>query len=123
MKTLYTIIILLFTGTILAQSSKQTIEVHYNLYATDFDNQEYLYQTKQLSIKHSKKVNQLLTELNYIKSVNDIFKETKIDTILIRQNPEQLIKFYDDKYIGWNTQQVGFISEKLSQIETYQKYF
>ena len=123
MKTLHTIILLLFTGTLLAQSSKQTIEVHYNLYTTDFDNQEYLYKTKQLNIKHSKKVNQLLTELNNIKSINQIFKATKIDTILIKQNPEQLIKFYDDKYIGWNTQQVNFISEKLNQIETYKKYY
>jgi hypothetical protein len=123
MKTLHTIILLIFTGTLIAQSSKQTIEVHYNLYATDFDNQEYLYQTKQLNIKYSKKVNQLLSELDNIKSINQIFIETKIDTILIKQNPEQLIKFYDDKYIGWNTQQVNFISDKLSQIETYKKYF
>lgn len=123
MKILHTIILLLFTGTLLAQSSKQTIEVHYNLYATDFDNQEYLYQARQLNVKHSKKVNQLLTELKNTKSINQIFKETKIDTVLIKQNPVQLIKLYDDKYIGWNTQQVNFISEKLSQIETYQKYF
>jgi hypothetical protein len=123
MKTLNTIILLLLKGTLLAQSSNQTIEVHYNLYATDFDNQEYLNETKQLNIKHSKKVNQLLTELDNIESINQIFKETKIDTILIKQNPEQLIKFYDDKYIGWNTQQVNFISDKLSQIETYKKYF
>ena len=123
MKTLYTIILLLFTGTLLAQSSKQTIEVHYNLYATDFDNQEYLYQTRQLNFKQSKKVDQLLNELKNIKSVNQIFKETNIDTILIKQNPEQLIKFYDDKYIRWNAQQVSFISEKLSQIETYKKHY
>jgi len=123
MKTLHTIILLLFTGTLFAQSSKQTVEVHYNLYATDFDNQEYLYQTRKLNYKQSKKVNQLLTELKNTKSINQIFIETKIDTILIKQNPEQLIKFYDNKYIGWNTQQVTFISEKLSQIETYKKYF
>lgn len=86
MKILHTIILLLFTGALIAQSSKQTIEVHYNLYATDFDNQEYLYQTKRLNIKHSKKVNQLLTELDNIKSINQIFIETKIDTILIKQN-------------------------------------
>ncbi len=123
MKTLHTIILLLLTGTLLAQSSKQTIEVHYNLYATDFDNQEYLYQTRQLNFKKSKKINQLLKELNNNKSINQIFRESKIDTILIKQNPEQLIKFYDDKYIGWNTQQVNFISDKLSQIETYKKDF
>ena len=123
MKTLHTIILLLFTGTLIAQSSKQTIEIHYNLYATGFDNQEYLYQSKQLNIKSLKKVNQLLTELNNIKSINQIFIETKIDTIFIKQNPRQLIKFYDDKYIGWNAQQLNFISEKLSQIETYKKYY
>lgn len=123
MKTLHTIILLLFTGTLIAQSSKQNIEVHYNLYATDFNNQEYLYQTKQLNIKYSKKVNQLLRELDNIKSINQIFTEAKIDTILIKQNPNQLIKFYKNKNISWNTQQVNFISEKLSQIETYQKYF
>ncbi|MCU0351633.1 MAG: hypothetical protein MUF43_12545, partial [Flavobacterium sp.] len=123
MKTLHTIILLLLTGTLLAQSSKQTIEVHYNLYATDFDNQEYLYQSRQINIKQSKKVNQLLTVLKNTKSITQIFRETKIDTVLIKQNSRQLIKFYDDKYIGWNTQQVNFISEKLSQIETYRKYF
>jgi hypothetical protein len=123
MKTLHTIILLLFTGTLLAQSSKQTIEVHYNLYATDFDNQEYLYQTRQINIKQSKKVNKLLTELENTKSINQIFRESKIDTVLIKQNPRQLINFYDDKYIRWNTKQVSYISEKLSQIETYQKYF
>lgn len=123
MKTLHTIILLLFTGTLLAQSSKQTIEVHYNLYATGFDNQEYLYQTKQLNFKQSKKINQLINELNNTKSANQIFKETNIDTTLIKQHPEQLIKFYDDKYVRWNAQQVNFISEKLSQIETYEKYF
>jgi len=67
MKILQTIILLLFTGTLLAQSSKQTIEVQYNLYATDFDNQEYLYQTKQLKIEQSKNVNQLLAELKKVK--------------------------------------------------------
>lgn len=123
MKTLHTIILLLFTGTILAQSSKQIIEVHYNLYATGFDNQEYLYQTRQLYFKQSKKVNQLLTELDNIKSINQIFRESKVDTILIKENPGHLIKFYDNKNIGWNTQQVNFISKKLSQIETYKKYF
>lgn len=123
MKTLHTIILLLFTGTLLAQSSKQNIEVQYNLYVTDFDNQEYLYKTRQINIKQSKKVNQLLAELKNVKSVNQVFKETNIDTILIRQNPKQLVKLYDDKYIGWNNQQENFISEKLSQIETYQKYF
>jgi hypothetical protein len=123
MKTLHTIILLLFTGTLLAQSSKQTIEVHYNSYATDFDNQEYLYQTRQLNFKQSNKVNQFLTELKNAKSINQIFRETKIDTILIKENPEQLIKFYDNKYLRWNTQQVSFISEKLSQIETYKKYY
>src|SRR5690606_11705787 len=123
MKTLHTIILLLFSGTLLAQSPKQTIEVHYNLYSTDFENQEYLYQTRQLNFKQSKKINQLLNELNNTKSVNQIFKETNIDTMSIRQNPDQLIKFYDDKYISWNAKQVSFISEKLSQIETYKKYY
>src|SRR5690606_23070452 len=90
---------------------------------TDFENQEYLYQTRQLNFKQSKKINQLLNELNNTKSVNQIFKETNIDTMSIRQNPDQLIKFYDDKYISWNAKQVSFISEKLSQIETYKKYY
>ncbi|MEM0543273.1 hypothetical protein WFZ85_11650 [Flavobacterium sp. j3] len=123
MKILLTIILLLFTKTLLAQSSKQTIEVHYNLYATDFDNQEYLYQTNQINIKQTRKINQLLTELKNTKSITQIFRETKIDTILIKENPERLIKFFKSKNIGWNTKQVNFISKKLGQIEIYQKYF
>jgi hypothetical protein len=123
MNTLQTIILLIFSGTLLAQSPKYTIEVHYNLYATGFDNNEYLYKTSPISIKNSKKINQLISELKNTKSISQLFAETKIDTTLINHNPKQLIKFYSDKYLRWNTQQVDFISEKLSQIETYRKYF
>ncbi len=123
MKILQAIILLLFSGNLLAQSHKYTIEVHYNLYSTDFDNNEYLYRTNQIKIKKSKKVNQLITELESIKSVNKLFAETKIDTTTIRENPKHLLKYYDNKYIGWNIQQVDYISDKLSQLETHKENF
>lgn len=123
MKTLQSIILLLFSGTLLAQSPKYTIEVQYNLYATGFDNIEYLYSSNQIIVKNSKKNNQLISELENTKSINQLFTETKIDTTVISQNPKQLIKYYDDKYIRWNTQQVDYISGKLSKIETYKNYF
>lgn len=123
MKILFTIILLFFTGILFGQSIKQTVEVYYNLYATDFDDQEYLYHTEQLTVKQSKKVDQLVRELENTKSINQVFKESKIDTVLIKDNPIQLIKFYKNKNIGWNPQQINFISDKLSQIESYQEYF
>lgn len=123
MKTLQTIILLFFSGIIFAQSPKYTIEVQYNLYLTNFDNVEYLYKTNQIKVEKSKKVDQLITELKNTKSINNIFGDAKIDTISIIQNPKQLIKFYNDKYISWNIKQIDYISEKLSQIETYKKHF
>lgn len=117
------ILLLLFTTTLFAQSRKYTVEINYNLYATGFDNQEYLYKTNQINVKQSKKIIQLISELNNTKSLNQIFGESKIDTTSIIQNPKQLIKYYNDKYIAWNTKQIDYISEKLSQIETYKNYF
>ncbi|MBF4471576.1 hypothetical protein [Flavobacterium sp. HJJ] len=115
--------ILFFSGTLLAQNTKYTIEINRNLYATDFDNNEYLYRTSKIDIKNSKKINQLISELKNIKSINQLFTETKIDTITILQNPKHLLKYYDNKYIGWNSQQVDYISDKLTQLQTYKKLF
>jgi hypothetical protein len=123
MKILQTVILLLFSGALFSQRPKYTIEVQYNLYATGFDNNEYLYKTNKIKINKSKKVNQLIDELKNTKSINQFFAETKIDTVLITQNPKELIKFYDDKYIDWNNHQINYTSEKLSQIETYKNYF
>ncbi|MFV0148482.1 hypothetical protein OBK08_10965 [Empedobacter falsenii] len=123
MKTLQTIILLILSGTLFAQSPKYKIEIQYNLYASGFDNNEYLYSTSEIKINKSKKINQLISELKNLKSINQLFAETKIDTIKILQNPKQLINFYDDKYIGWNTKQTEYISEKLNQIESYKNYF
>jgi len=123
MKTLQTIIFLFFSGTLFAQSPKYTIEVQYNLYATDFNSNEYLYKTNQINIDESEKVNQLISELKDIKSINRLFAEIKIDTTSINQNPKELIKFYDDKYIDWNNEQIRYTSEKLGQLETYKNYF
>ena len=123
MKTLQAIIILLFSGTLLAQSPKYTIEVKYNLYATDFDNKEHLYESSIITITNPNKVNQLISELKNTKSIDHLLVETKIDTTAIHQNPKQLIKYYDNKFIGWNAQQIDYISEKLSHIETYKEYF
>lgn len=123
MKIIQAIIVLFFSGVLLAQSQNYTIEVTHNLYATDFDDNEYLYNTNKINISKLNKVNQLINELKNTKSSNQLFSETKIDTILISQNPKQLIKYSDDKHIGWNSQQIEYISEKLSQIETYKKYF
>ena len=124
MKTLQTIILLLFTATLFAQNPKYIIEVYHNLYKTDFNNNEFLYNANKIDINNSSnKVNELFNELKNVKSVNYFFSETKIDTTLILQNPKQLIKYCDNEFIGWNPQQIDYISEKLSQIETYKNYF
>lgn len=114
---------MLFYGTLLSQSPNYTIEVTYNLYASGFDNNEYLYKTNSIDLTNSKKVNELIAELNNFKTVNQLFAETKIDTIQILENPKELLKYYNNKYIDWNEKQIEFISEKLSQLETYKNYF
>lgn len=123
MRTLQILILFLFSGSLLAQSPKYSIEVFYNLYATGFDNIEYLYNTEQIKIKNSKKINQIIDELTNTKSISQLFAESKIDTFQIAQNPKNLIKYYDEKDITWNKQQVDFISNKLAEIKTYKENF
>jgi hypothetical protein len=43
--------------------------------------QEYLYQTNQIKVKQSKKINQLISELKNTKSINQLFGETKIEML------------------------------------------
>lgn len=123
MKKLQTIILVLLSGMLFTQSPKISIEIQYNLYATDFDENEYLYKTNQINVDKSKKINQLISELENTKSINQLFADSKIDTTSIIQNPKKFIKYYDDKYIGWNAHQVDYISEKLGELDTYKKYF
>lgn len=123
MKTLQTIILLLFSGIFFAQSPKYSVKIRYNLYVSNIDGNDSLYRTSQINIKKSKGVDQLISELKKRKSFNQIFAETRIDSTVIRQNPKYLLKYYDSKYIGWNTKQVDYISDKLSQLDTYKKYF
>lgn len=123
MRKLQIIILVLLSGMLFAQSPKISIEIQYNLYATDFDNNEYLYSTNQINVDKSKKIYQLISELENTKSINQLFADSRIDTTSIIQNPKKLIKYYDDKYIGWNAHQVNYISEKLGELDTYKKYF
>jgi len=123
MKIVQIIILILLSGNLLSQNTKNHIEVIYNLYATDFDNNEYLYKSNEIKINNTEKVNKLITELNHFKSVNQLFAETKIDTTFIREKPEKLIRYYNNSYIDWNEKQIEFISEKLSQLKTYKDNF
>lgn len=123
MKLFQTIIFVFFTKILFAQNLNYTVDVTYNLYSIDFDNNESLYKTRKIDIKKSKKIKLLIQELINTKSINQLFAETKIDIPAILQNPSQLIKYYDDKYIGWNSQQIKYISEKLNNIDTFKNYF
>lgn len=116
--------VLLFISQIsFAQNTDLRIEITYNLYATGFDNHEYLDQTIQVPIKNTKKVNQLIAELNSYKNTDDIFRQTEIDTLRILNNPKSLIKLYKNKGISWNQHQVDFISKKLQNLNTYKSNF
>lgn len=123
MKLFQTILLIFFSGVLFSQNSKVTINITYNLYATDFDDNESLYKTHRIDIKKSEKINALIAELKNQKSINQLFAETKIDTTTVIENPKTLIKYYDDKYIGWNSQQINYISEKLNNINNFKEYF
>ncbi len=123
MNNLKIILFLFISGILYSQNNEYRIEVTYNLYATGFEGDEYLYLRNKSEITSSKKKNQLIQELNLNKSIDDVFKEIGIDTLKILNNPKSLIKLYKNDRIKWNKQQIEYITEKLSDLDTYMNNF
>lgn len=109
----------MFSKVLFSQTTKHRIEITYNLYANSLEDEEYLYDTKKIYPKSSQKLHQLINELNTIKSFNALFSEIGIDTLRILNNPQSLIKLYNEHNLTWNKQQLNYITEKLGNLETY----
>lgn len=124
-KLLLTILILLgkniYSQTLNSKNYK--IEITYNIYATGFDANEYLYSTSKLEVKDKFKIKKLLSEINNIQSFDYIFDNSQIDTLKIKNNPLELIKNYKRLKIDWNNHQKEFILKKLRNINTYKKFY
>ncbi len=65
----------------------------------------------------------LLKELNDPGNKVDLLKKFNIDTILIKNKPEELLKLYSNKYENpeWNDQQKEFIYKRLTNLNEYKK--
>jgi len=123
MSKLFKVLFLLLSGFLYSQNPEYKIVVTYNLYATGFEGDEYLYSKNKIDVTSSKKTNQLIQELNLNKSIDDVFKEIGIDTLKILNNPKSLIKLYKNDRIKWNKQQIEYITEKLRDLDTYKNNF
>ncbi|MEY8868253.1 hypothetical protein AB9K24_02005 [Meridianimaribacter flavus] len=107
----------------LSQNTNKEVYLVHNLYATGFDNIEYLYSTDSLKIENHRKVSDLLNAISNIQSVDDIFRDSKIDTLQILNNPLDLIKKYKHSKVDWNQEQKDFIKLELQDLKNYKKYY
>lgn len=106
-----------------SQTIKHRIEITYNLYANSWEDEEYLHKTNTIFLENSKKKAQLIKELKTLKSFNSLFNEIDINTLIIRNNPQSLIKRYNEHNLSWNKQQLNYITEKLEDLEYYKTHF
>ncbi|MFK7748378.1 MAG: hypothetical protein AB8B65_08315 [Kordia sp.] len=106
-----------------SQHIEKEVYVIYNLYASGFDGEEYLYETDSIKIKNNRKTTNLLSAISNVQSVDDIFKNSKIDTLKILNAPLDFIKKYKNSKIDWNQQQQEFIKPQLRDIRLYKKYY
>ncbi|WP_405293043.1 hypothetical protein [Algibacter sp. Ld11] len=107
----------------LSQNIKKEVYLVHNLYASGFDNDEYLYSTDSIKIENNRKTSDLLTAISNVQSVDDVFKNSKIDTLKILNNPLELIKNYKNSKVDWNQEQKDFIKPKLRDLDIYKKYY
>lgn len=105
------------------QNSNKEITIVHNLYASGFDSNEYLYSTDTIKIKNNSKSYSLLNAISNFKSKNDIFLNSGIDTLKIKNNPLELIHSYKKSKLSWNNKQLEFIKPKLQDIENYKNYY
>jgi hypothetical protein len=106
-----------------SQNIEKEIYLVHNLYATGFDNDEYLYSTDSIKIENNRKTSDLLNAISNVQSVDYVFKNSKIDTLKILNNPLELIKKYKNSKVDWNKEQQEFIKPKLRDLDTYKKYY
>ncbi|WP_108868573.1 hypothetical protein [Aquimarina aquimarini] len=107
----------------ISQNIEKEVYLIHNLYASGFDNDEYLYSTDSIKIENNSKVSDLLNAISNVQSVDDIFKNSKIDTLKILNNPLELIKKYKRSKVDWNNEQQKFIKPKLKDLNIYKKYY
>lgn len=106
-----------------SQNIKKEVYLVHNLYASGFDNDEYLYSTDSIQIKNNRKTSDLLNAISNVQTVDNIFTNSKIDTLKILNNPLELIKKYKRSKVDWNQEQQDFIEPKLQDLKNYKKYY
>ncbi|MDT0622024.1 hypothetical protein [Croceitalea vernalis] len=107
----------------LSQNTNKEVYLVHNLYATGFDNDEYLYSTDSIKFENNRKISDLLNAISNVHSINDIFRDSKIDTLKILNNPLDLINKYKRSKVDWNQEQKDFIKPKLQDLKNYKKYY
>ena len=66
------------------------------------------------------KVKQLLSEIYNPNNELDLLTKFGIDTAWIKNNPQELLKLYSNRYkLSWNQQQKEYIFEKLTDLNSY----
>ena len=123
MRKILLIILILLGKNIYSQTLNSKIEITHNIYASGFDTDEYLYSSKKLEIKEKSNIKKLLSEINSNQTFDYIFKNSQIDTLKIKNNPLELVKYYKELKIDWNNHQKEFISKKLRNVNTYKDYY
>ncbi|WP_299436503.1 hypothetical protein [uncultured Maribacter sp.] len=106
-----------------SQNIKKEVYLIHNLYASGFDNDEYLYSTDSIQIENNRKISDLLNAISNVQTVDDIFTNSKIDTLKILNSPLKLIKKYKRSKVDWNQEQQDFIKPKLQDLKNYKKYY
>jgi hypothetical protein len=117
------------------QTLPDSIVIFRNTYANSFDGGDNLYDSKKiLLIRNNEKIYLNNRRISKAK-VLDLLKELKnqenqsyslsnfgLDTVWIKQNPEELLKLYSDKRrVVWNKEQTDFIYQKLTNLDEYVK--
>jgi hypothetical protein len=105
------------------QNIEKEIYLVYSIYASGYDNDEYLYSSDTIKIKNSRVTSDLLRAILSVQSVDQIFKNSKIDTLKILSNPLEIIKGYKNSKLNWNKQQLEFIKPKLQNLDIYKEYY
>lgn len=122
MRNYILIFALLFSTQLFSQNSPTKIEVAKIIYSSSFDSDtETLYKVENIVVEDTIKVRKLYGELSH-KDERTLLSQFGIDTILIENNPEKFLAFYDDKNnFEWNKEQRSFILKELSRISNYEE--
>lgn len=118
-----------------AQTLPDSIVISQNMFVNNFQGGDASYKSKKFSINkkndklylNNKKVptskildflHELKNQENYSYSLSNF----GLDTVWIKQNPEELLKLYSDKSrVVWNKEQKEFIYQKLTNLDEFVK--